>query len=112
MEKIDSGNHRASKRSDEAAPVSSNAAEPLHLFLSHGSPPRRRQKLVHAPHGRAPTSDERTRPRRTPLRRRGQTDHHRLHRLRSTGVGGPSLPTPSPPLPTLLLRYSLHPHHP
>src|SRR6202140_3293967 len=109
MEKVDPGNHRPPERGDEAAPVSADAAEPLHLFLSHGSPPRRRQELVHASHGGAPAPDERTRSGRTPLCRRGETDHHRVYRLRRLGVGRRPLRRRSPRFQEADLRDALRP---
>src|SRR6202140_5096373 len=109
MEKVDPGNHRPPERGDEAAPVSADAAEPLHLFLSHGSPPRRRQELVNASHGGAPAPDERTRSGRTPLCRRGETDHPRLHRLRRLGVGRRPLRRRSPGFQEADLRDALRP---
>src|ERR1035438_3135628 len=70
MEKGDSGNDHAPERGDEATPVSADAAQPLSLFLSHGSPPRGTQELVHPPHGGTAAPDERARPGRTPLDRK------------------------------------------
>src|SRR5450631_1186692 len=109
MEEVDPGNHLTPERSDETAALPNYAAEPLHLFLSDGSPARRRQELVLAPHGRAPAPDERTRTRRTPLCRRGETDHHRLHRLRRLGMGRRPLRRRSPGVQEADLRDAIRP---
>src|SRR5438874_68106 len=72
---------------DEASAVLSKMeqnqnAQSLHLLLSHGSPPRRGQELVHVTHRRTPAADARARARRPPLRRGGEADHLRFHWLR------------------------------
>src|SRR6266478_3355454 len=72
-------------------------------------PPRRRQELVHASHGGAPAPDERTRPGRTPLCRRSETDYHRLYRFRRLGVGRRPLRRRSPGFQKAHLRDALRP---
>src|SRR5207244_3014549 len=67
------------RESSEALP--GHAAEPLHLLLSHGSPARRGQELVHAAYRRTPASNERARPGRSPLCGRGEADHLWLDRI-------------------------------
>src|SRR5215469_642430 len=87
MEPRDRRDSEAAEGSHASPALPGAAQAPLHLLLSHGPPPRRRQELVHRAHRRTRPADERARPGRTPLLGRSPPDHHRLHRLRRLGVG-------------------------